>query len=49
MIMTKLIITVMADTRIDLTLFSPIRPRFGANIGIPYSNFSYFEYMERRF
>ena len=49
MIITKLIIIVMTDTAIDLALFSPIRPRFGANIGIPCSNFSYFEYMERRF
>ena len=35
--------TVMANTAIGLTLFSPIRPQFWANIGIPYSNFSYFE------
>ena len=39
----------MTNSTIDITLFSPIRPQFWANIGIPYSNFSYFEDMERRF
>ena len=39
----------MASTAIDLTLFSPIRPQFWVNIGIPYSDFSYSEDTERRF
>ena len=41
--------TVMTNVAIGLTLFSLIRPQFWANIGIPYSNFSYFEDTERRF
>ena len=41
--------TVMTNTAIGLTLFSPIRPQFWADIGIPYSNFSYFEDTLRRY
>ena len=33
----------MTNTTIGLTLFSLIRLQFGANIGITYNNFSYFE------
>ena len=33
----------MTNTTTGLTLFSFIKLQFGANVGIPYNNFSYFE------